>query len=257
MKMKTYSPKEFVEEFSIKSLVLCFSGGKDSLVSTHFVLTELEDIDIDKYVVYVDTGVMIPITTEYVKDTCRQFGWNLKILHGDFFEYVQKFGMPTMKRRWCCWYCKLRPIANFVKQLKPQRAEVTGLRRDESVRRQKLKNQVYYLRRGRVWKYAPILFWSEKDVLNYIKENNLPFPPHYRLGLKETCQCGAFSSLKQLMILKGQFPELFQKFIELESNFRSKGACFFLKNKPIYARDLAKQKTLTELDLKTLKKLHM
>lgn len=240
------NPKEFVKEYCIKSLVCCFSGGKDSLVATHYVMSELENVDIDKYVVFVDTGVMLPITRPYVEEVCRQFGWNLKILHGNFFEKAEKFGMPTMRRRWCCWECKLKPIAEFTRTLKPQRVEVTGLRRDESIRRRKLP-EIFYVKKLCVWKYAPIINWTEKDVLNYIQKHNLPMPPHYRLGIRETCQCGAFSSKKQMMILKAQFPELFQKFIELERGFKSHGAAFFFQGKPTYAKDLAKQKTLMDL----------
>jgi 3'-phosphoadenosine 5'-phosphosulfate sulfotransferase (PAPS reductase)/FAD synthetase len=244
--VKTFSPREFVQEYAIKSLVCCFSGGKDSLVATHYVMSELEGVDIDKYVVHVDTGVMLPTTRPFVEDVCPQFGWNLKILHGNFFAKAERYGMPTMFRRWCCWECKLKPIAEFTKTLRPQRAEVTGLRRDESVRRSKIQNMVYYLKKGHVWKYAPILFWTEKQVLNYIKKHDLPMPPHYRLGIKETCQCGAFSSKKQMMILKAQFPELFQKFLELEKNFKKGGAAFYFDNKPCYAKELAEQKTFQE-----------
>jgi len=64
------------------------------------------------------------------------------------------------------------------------------------------------------------------------------------MGLKETCQCGAFGSKKQMMILKARDPELFQRFIEIEREFKSGGAAFYFQNKPTYAKDLAKQKTL-------------
>jgi len=47
-----------------------------------------------------------------------------------------------------------------------------------------------------------------------------------------------------MMILKAQFPELFQKFIDAEAGFKSQGAAFYFQNKPVYAKDLAKQKTL-------------
>jgi len=238
------NPKEFVEHYAIKSIACSFSGGKDSLVATHLIMTELEGLDIDKWVVYADTGAMLSVTTPFVKEICQKFDWNLKIVYGHFFEHVRNgMPMPTMFRRWCCGICKLNPIHDFVKTLKPQRAEVTGLRRDESFRRRKLP-LVFYLRVGYVWKYAPIIAWSEKDVLRYMRKNNLPMPPNYKMGLKETCQCGAFGSKKQMMILKARDPELFQRFIEIEREFKSGGAAFYFQNKPTYAKDLAKQKTL-------------
>lgn len=237
------NPIEFAEKYAIKSLACCFSGGKDSLVATHYVMTELEDFDIDKYVVYVDTGVMLPTTTPYVESVCREFGWNLKILYGNFFEKAKVWGMPTMRRRWCCYECKLKPIIEFVKPLRPQRAEITGLRRDESFKRAKLP-QLIFGKATYSWKYAPIISWVEKDVLAYIRNHKLRMPPNYRIGIKETCQCGCFSSRKQLLALKGQFPELFQRFIELEKQFKKQGSCFFCQGEKIYAKDLAKQKTL-------------
>jgi len=242
-KMRLLSPSEY----AVRSLVCCFSGGKDSLVSTHYVLSELADSDIGKYVVFVDTTVMLPLTVDFVRETAERFGWPLKILRPDpdFWTLAGKWGTPTMRRRWCCYALKLKPIQDFVRGLKPQRGEVTGLRRDESIRRAKFR-QVIYKRRVRSWGYAPILTWSEKQVLAYIKRHNLPMPPHYRLGLGETCMCGVFSSKRELMIVKALWPELFGKFMQLEAGFKSRGAAFYFNNKPCYAKDLAKQKTLTE-----------
>jgi len=242
--MKGIQPREIVKEYSVKSLVSCFSGGKDSLVMTHYLHSELADSDVDLYVVYADTGVMLPIATSFVQEVSEQFGWNLTIVQGNFFEKAVNIGMPRMKHRWCCWECKIRPIAEFTKPLKPQRAEAVGVRQDESVRRRKLKNQIYYLKRGRVWKYAPLLFWSEKRVKRYIREHALPMPPHYRLGLKETCMCGVYSNKKQMLILKAQFPKLWKKIVDLEAKFRKGGAAFYFNYKPVYAKDLDKQTIL-------------
>jgi len=249
------NPQDFVREYAIRSLVCCFSGGKDSLVSTHYVLTELEDFDIEKYVVFVDTTVMCPITIPYVKDVCAKYGWNLKILRPepDFWTLAEKRGTPSIKRRWCCYALKLKPIFLFIRKLKPQRAMILGLWRDESPRRAQLP-QILYRKKGGgsgpsmwvgAWSYSPIIDWTEKDILNYIKQHNLPFPPHYRLGIKETCLCGAFVHKKELLIIKALFPELFNKFIELEKKFGPNCSAWFDKQK-IYARELAKQKTLND-----------
>ena len=250
--MSTTTPKAFVKEYYIKSLVCCFSGGKDSLVSTHYVLSELdgfESHDIKKYVVFVDTTVMCPGTTEFVQKVADDYGWNLKILKPkiDFWTLVGAKGypMPSMRRRWCCYYLKLEPIKDFVQGLEPQRAEVTGLRREESFKRRKMPF-IYYLRKGRVWKYAPIIDWTEKQVLRYMDEHSLPMPPHYKLGIPETCLCGAYASKKIMENVRGQFPDFFQKFVKLEARFKSQGAAFYFQNRPQYAKDFLKQKTLDE-----------
>lgn len=236
-------PKEFVNEHCIKSLACYFSGGKDSLVATHYTLSSLEEYDLEQHVVHIDTGVMLPIARPYVEDICQQHGWRLTVLEGHFFELAEKNGMPRMRHRWCCYHCKLKPAIDFMQTLPAPRAEITGLRRDESFRRRDLVQIIDKPRSGSLG-FAPILYWTGKDVNNYIKRQGLPVPPNYRLGLKETCMCGVFSSKRQMLILKAQFPELFQKFVDLEAGFRKGGAAFFFRNKPVYARDLARQQTL-------------
>lgn len=242
--MKELTPQEFVKEYAIHSAACCFSGGKDSLVTTHLIMNQLADLyEVQKFVVYADTGCMLPITEPFVIDVCKTYGWPLTIVRGYFFEKAEKNGMPRMKHRWCCHECKINPMQDFIKTLKPQRAEVIGLRRDESRARAKLP-QILYKRKVPSWGYCPIISWTEKNVLSYIKKNSLPMPPHYRLGLKETCMCGVFSNPKQMLILKANYPEMFQKFVDLESRFRKKGAAFYFHYKPVWAKDLARQTTL-------------
>jgi phosphoadenosine phosphosulfate reductase len=252
MESENMKPREFVEVYAIRSLVCCFSGGKDSLVATHYTLSQLEDVNIEKYVVFVDTTVMVPTAEPFVRDVCKRFNWNLYVLkpNRDFWTLVGVDGlpMPTMFRRWCCGKLKLDPIKKFLRGLNPQRGAIMGLRKEESQRRKtKLKKQVLYDQKSLSWKFSPILDWSEQDVFRYMKEHDLPMPPHYRLGIPETCLCGAYSSRKVMMRVKAQFPELFQKFVELEKQFKSGGSAFYFQNKPVYAKDLLKQKTLTEV----------
>jgi 3'-phosphoadenosine 5'-phosphosulfate sulfotransferase (PAPS reductase)/FAD synthetase len=240
-------PRRFVETHGISSLVCCVSGGKDSLVATHFTLSDLEGLSIGKYVVFVDTTVMCPGTRSFVEDVGRLFGWNLTILRPriDFWTLVGEKGypMPSLRRRWCCYKLKLQPIMEFVSCLREPRAEVTGLRRSESVRRRNLQ-ELFFLDRSKVWKYAPIVNWTEATVLEYIRKHGLPMPPNYRLGINETCLCGAFSSEKQMTAVKAHFPGFFARFVELERGFRRGGAAFYFRNRPCYARDIARQQTL-------------
>jgi len=213
---------------------------------THYLHSELSKTDVDIHVVFADTGIMLPIARPFVEEVCSRYAWNLTVVEGHFFEKAEKIGMPRMKHRWCCWECKIKPISEFTKTLPPQRCEAVGVRKDESLKRSKLEKDFYFLKKGYVWKYAPILHWTERTVLRYMKTHDLPMPPHYKLGLRETCQCGVYSNKRQMLILKAQFPELWKKIVELEANFRKGGAAFYFRNKPVYARDLAKQKTLED-----------
>jgi 3'-phosphoadenosine 5'-phosphosulfate sulfotransferase (PAPS reductase)/FAD synthetase len=133
-------PKEFVKRYHIEKLVCCFSGGKDSLVSTHFALESVRSLSIEKYVVWVDTTIMLPPVRRFVRKVAKQFDWPLVELRpkDEFSEYALRFGMPTMFRRWCCYYLKLRPIFNFIDEINSNGGtvgEVVGIRRDESKKR--------------------------------------------------------------------------------------------------------------------------
>ena len=211
---------------------------------------ELQDVDIDKYVVFVDTGVMIPSAIDYVRSVTERYGWNLKVLQPktNFWEYAKQYGLPIRRRRWCCYRLKLQPIFDFIRTLPPQRGEILGFRKDESPRRKSKRFQQvsYDKRRGvRAWIYLPILDWTKRNVMSYIKMMGLPDPPHYRLGIKETCMCGLFTNEREIMTIKAHYPQLFNKFMEIEGKFRRDWAAFWF-GKPCYAKDLAKQKTLAE-----------
>jgi len=225
------------------------SGGKDSLVSTHYMMSELEDIDVDKYVIIVDTGVMLPTAVPFVKEICSRFGWAFRVLKAkpDFWALAEKKGCPSMRRRWCCYYIKLKPVIEFLKTLTPQRAEVLGIRREESRKRQKYPQVMLKTRHGVVrWGYCPIIDWTESMVLRYMRKHKLPMPPHYRWKIGETCLCPAFMRKAEMMNIKARFPEIFQRYVELEKRFKKGGAAFYFDDKPTYAKDLAKQKLLSD-----------
>ena len=251
-------PREFVKEYGIQSLVCCFSGGKDSLVATHYTLEEIRGIEsrLEIHVVFVDTTVMLPITIKYVREVCNRYGWPLKILkpEPDFWTLAKRWGVPSLRRRWCCFYLKLKPIFEFTRKLAPQRGMVTGLRREESERRRS-RRHVEYVKRMKglevlAWNYHPILEWTEKDVLRYIRDHDLPMPPHYRMGIKETCMCGAFTHVRELLVMKALYPDLFRRFVELERDL-GEGRSAWFDGKQVFASELAKQKTLDETGFKS------
>jgi len=245
--MKNVDPKEFVKFYCIKSLVCSFSGGRSSLVMTHYVLNQINDKEVDKYVVFVDTGVMLPDAIDFVKNIAKTYNWPLKILKPktDFWQYATRYGTPSIKRRWCCKYLKLQPIYDFIKALPPQRANLIGYRKDEVERRRKLP-QVWYHKKTLSWTYYPIKTWTKKDVLNYLKANNLPTGSWYKIGLKETCICGAYARQKEWMIIKAYYPQLYNKFVELEKVRLKWGRTAFHDKKPLSAIELAKQRILDD-----------
>jgi len=164
-------PRDFVLRRNIRHVTCFFSGGKDSLVSTHYTLSDIEDLQVNKVVVHVDTTCSLPGVQDYVREVAQRFGWNLRILRPkkSFWDLARRWGSPTMRRRWCCYYLKLEPIIRLVRELSRTGmvCEVLGLRREESSRRRNLPQfYSYWNRRYKylTWKYAPIIDWSERDV---------------------------------------------------------------------------------------------
>lgn len=248
------TPEHFIKLYKPEQIVCCFSGGKDSLVATHYVLTALKRVNIPKHVVWADTTIMIPPARDFVRGVCERFGWPLvEVKPRESFEALaERFGMPTIFRRWCCWALKVGPINDWMEHLPGRKCVVTGLRRSESRRRADFApvafrhswDKRYMHRPLDVWHYAPIIEWSEDDVARYIRRHNLPEPPWYRLGIPETCQCGAFASAKVLERVCGNFPEFFQRYVLLEERFRSGGTAFYLNRHPVSAKKFVEQKRL-------------
>jgi len=202
----------------------------------------------ERHFVIVDTTVMIPSNIEWLRKVVADlFDAELTVLRPQktFWEFVEKFGAPKMRSRWCCYRLKLEPIMRFMRTLPPQRAEVLGLRRAESRRRAKLPG-IILKRKTLTWGYAPIVDWSDKQVNTYIREHDLPVNPIYRTPIKETCVCGVFSSPREIKALRALYPELFNKFVEAERRFKSGGAMFYFRSRPWKARDLFKQALLDE-----------
>ncbi len=74
-------------------------------------------------------------------------------------------------RKECCGVRKIEPLKRALAQLD---AWVTGLRREQSVTRTevaKVENDEGF---GLI-KFNPLIDWSEKDVWDYIKENEVPY----------------------------------------------------------------------------------
>jgi len=196
------------------------------LVATHLTHKLLNGCSVPLEVVFVDTTVGLPLVRDYIEKVSKLYGWNLVIVSPkrSFFEIASKQGMPTPRIRWCCRYLKLRPLLEYAASLGKQRILfVTGLRRNESKRRSKLKGLFYRRYRGvDIFYVDPIIDWGDEDVERYIEENSLPVNPAYKLiGFSGECFCGAFTKLEHLIKVAREYPDFIEKFRILEEVWRS------------------------------------
>ncbi len=169
---KTYS-----RYFKITS----FSGGKDSTVTAYLVKKALGDIP----VVFSDTGIEYPETTEYIKKHGNEFG-NLIYLDSetDFMEMCEKLGPPSRTMRWCCFTNKGAPLSKYYANLEHKHVlSFDGIRRDESNLRANYPREMDNTKYEKQRSAYPILNWTTLEVWLYIIWRKLPYNMLYNYGL--------------------------------------------------------------------------
>jgi len=199
--------------------VALFSGGKDSLVSTHYAFTHFP-ID---YVAYLDTNSGLPANLEYVRSVCDEQNWPLQVVKSPvtLTEFATKYGFagPSV-HSWAYSYFKERQL----RQLKNKHGEIiyySGVRSAESDRR--LKNvEGKYLKADRWLWVSPIHDFTNTDCKNYIQRHNLRVNPLYdTIGRSGDCYCGAYAHrITELGQLKEYHPEHYDFLMNIEAKIQ-------------------------------------
>lgn len=249
---------------TIQEIWAGFSGGHDSVTSTHFISKH----HLFKGVLHIDTGIGIPETQQYVIDVCRKFNWPLKIYKASehvngkgqadpqiYEELVKRFGFPgpSMHR---VFYNRLkeRCIRQFLRENKlsgdrPYIAISTGFRSTESKRRSKYVNQTITqngLPRSAIF-LSPIINWSEEDCNNYMVKHNLPRNPvKDNLCMSGECLCGAFAKPNELLAIEVHYPEVAERIKRLEASVKKKFPWRWEESPPNWWTEKRKKERLEE-----------
>lgn len=199
-----------IQEWEPVALVALFSGGYDSMITTH-VLHRLDTHGLPIQVWAIDTQLAADGWREYVQSVTDQFGWDFQIYDNkkgfrQFVESVRKKGCPRTRKMHTYVFQKLkeRGIDAIHVRNKTRRSDktlfVSGMRRAESNYR---KNADEVSRIGKSNKIfaAPIVHWSNEQCGWYRIENNLPDNPFYdTVKGSGDCQCnwGRFITYRTL-----------------------------------------------------------
>lgn len=146
---------------------LGFSGGKDSVV----ILNLAKESGVKFNAVYANTTMDADGTIPFIRQNYPE----IKIQNPakSFCQLVIEKGLPSRQRRWCCE--KLKECYGIGKRsIEGMRADESGTRKgyepEQCDSRKQMKGAKHIL---------PIVHWTEKQVWDYIHENNLPYMKYY------------------------------------------------------------------------------
>jgi 3'-phosphoadenosine 5'-phosphosulfate sulfotransferase (PAPS reductase)/FAD synthetase len=211
----------------------CFvliSGGKDSLATVVHTQKIAREVGADLQAIHVDTTCGFPEVTKYVRKICKQLNVKLKIVRPkrDFFEMAREWGIPNFRFRWCCRELKIKPIRDFLDNIKGPKAVIDGIRAEESnIRANYLP--IWFHPGFKCISVSPIFRWTKKQVEKYVESADLPENPVRSLGCSAECWCGAYKRKADFLKLKEIKPELFDKLSDLETQSPT-GFTFLYKN---------------------------
>ena len=151
-----------------------------SLAAEDMVLTDLIlKAGLPIAIFSLDTGRLHPETLAVVDAVKARYDYAIALYQPNaqaVDEYVAGHGLNAFydsveMRRACCGIRKVEPLG---RALAGNRAWVTGQRRAQSTTRAELAIEELDAAHG-MTKFNPLADWSEQDVWNYIRQNNVPY----------------------------------------------------------------------------------
>ena len=192
-----YIMREVAAQFEKPALL--FSGGKDSITLVHLAMKAFAPMKIPFPLVHIDTGHNFPEALAYRDFLAKEIGAELIVRKVEDTIHKQKLTEPKGKfasRNWLQTHTLLETIEEFQFD-----ACIGGARRDEEKARAKerffsvrddfgqwdpklQRPELWKIYNGRIHKgenvrVFPISNWTELDVWNYIKKENIQLPSIY------------------------------------------------------------------------------
>jgi phosphoadenosine phosphosulfate reductase len=127
----------------------------------------------------LDTGRLFPETYTLIDETYKKYGIKIDVYFPDKKQVetmvkdkgVNLFYESMENRKLCCHIRKVEPLKRALADME---VWITGLRKDQTISRFYSKT-VEWDDNHKLLKVNPLLNWSEKEVWNYIKSNDVPY----------------------------------------------------------------------------------
>ncbi len=156
------------------------SFGKDSMIIMHMA----KQIKPDILMFTINTGYEFKETLDFIEKIVSDWNLNFEEFRPDIaieeFEKKYQKDLFNVDPAKCCTILKVEPTKKALEGLD---AWITGLRRDETEFRKTIK-VVEEFEETDIVKINPLANWTEKQVWDYIHENNVPYNPLYGKGFR-------------------------------------------------------------------------
>ena len=171
---------------------ICFatSLGAEDQVITHL----LSDVGLDIRVFTLDTGRLFSETYELIDKTEARYARRVEVFAPQTEEVesmvaehgINLFYKSVENRKLCCSIRKIHPL---MRALSGVDAWICGLRRDQALTRQSVQVVEWDEQFG-ITKINPLWNWSEPQVWDFIRKNEIPYNPLHDKGfLSIGCSC--------------------------------------------------------------------
>jgi 3'-phosphoadenosine 5'-phosphosulfate sulfotransferase (PAPS reductase)/FAD synthetase len=215
-----------ISKYGENNCYVSFSGGKDSTVLSHLVLSMGYNLDH----VYSNTRLEYPECVKFSNSWCKKHKVKLITVLPEVIptELWSKYGYPMFSKdaaeilerirlghkvnpkkikkvqhllkyknvkvsSKCCYFLKKKPLKEWQKR-SGKRVAIMGVRAEESQMR-----RTVWVRKGCIYETKdqvvcnPIVFFTDKDIYDYAKKYKLKFAEIYYKGMKRNgCYCCGF-----------------------------------------------------------------
>lgn len=127
----------------------------------------------------IDTGRLFTEMYDLLDRTTARYKNKIEIFFpeaSDVEMFVNKNGINSFyesveNRKECCYIRKVKPLN---RALKGAKVWITGLRAGQSNNREKMP-MIEWMDDKQLYKFNPLIHWSYEEMLNYIKQHNVPY----------------------------------------------------------------------------------
>lgn len=222
--------QSYQDKFALEDMMVSFSGGKDSTVTSHLVNRALGTNKVLH--VFGDTTLEFPATMEYKKRFNKnEESQGVRVLTAknrekNFEELCEVIGPPSRVMRWCCTVFKTGAIQKTIATAFKGKTNILtfyGIRRSESASRSKYDRESDSPKITKQTVVSPIIDWLDYDVWLYILTTGIDFNDAYRLGYSRVgCWCCPNNGAWSEFLAKVHMHEQYVHWHELLVDFAKK-----------------------------------